>query len=771
MKTIRTKFTLLTVCAIIVSLSIATCIGVVSINNLGKSDADKMLLLMCRTGKLNLEAYFDSVEQSVQVTSTLVQGSVDGLSDYQLSSHVEQARHLFGEIANNTNGVLTYYYRIDPEISKKVKGFWYVNTDGKGFREHEVTDITEYDTNDTSKLVWFTVPKATKKGLWLPPYFTENLDVRVISYNVPVYYKGRFIGVIGIEIDFKTLVHEVENIRLYDNGYAFVLDSKGDTVYHPLMDTTSLTSQKIAGYPVELFSGNTNIQYEFKGVERKAAWLPLSNGMRLYVSAPVAEINRGWQDMVRNIVIASLIVLLIVGFVTMRCADYFTKPLRMRNIRSQEKAAEGRRIISKTERDHLTDLYNWNYFILYANKIFQEHPEKQMDAVVVNIDRFHSVNALHGWEFGDHVLQELGKEIKQFVNETGGIAGRYEGDRFNIYCPHREDWQVQLERFQARMDRLSHNATIRLRMGVKPWQAGMKPVQQFDRARTACNMRQEDYKSQVRIYDTAMGQQEERDQRLLNDLLRAVEARELEVYYQPKYDIRSEQPVLFSAEALVRWHHPDLGLIMPGEFIPLFERSGQISILDKYVWETAVSQIAAWKDQYGTVLPVSVNLSRVDVFDSNLINTLNRLVDLYGLKRNNLKLEITESAYTENADEMVRVIKGLRSNGYEIEMDDFGTGYSSLNMLSSMPIDILKMDIAFIRNIEKSEKDLRLVEVIVEIARCLKLPIIAEGVETEGQLKLLRDVGCNLVQGYYFSRPLPATEFEKKILCGVGTIG
>ena len=219
-----------------------------------------------------------------------------------------------------------------------------------------------------------------------------------------------------------------------------------------------------------------------------------------------------------------------------------------------------------------------------------------------------------------------------------------------------------------------------------------------------------------------------------------------------------------SAEALVRWHHPDLGLISPKEFIPLFERSGQISVLDKYVWKSAARQMVAWRDKYGSVLPVSVNLSRVDVFDPNLTDTLDQLVALHGIKRSDLKLEVTESAYTDNADELIRVIKGLRSKGYEIEMDDFGTGYSSLNMLSSMPVDILKMDIAFIRNIETNEKDLRLMEVIVDIARYLKVPVVAEGVETEGQLNLLRQAGCDLVQGYYFSQPLPADEFEKRIL-------
>ena len=439
--------------------------------------------------------------------------------------------------------------------------------------------------------------------------------------------------------------------------------------------------------------------------------------------------------------------------------------LQMRNMRSQAQVAEGRQIISEAERDPLTNLYNWNFFLVYANRLFREHPEKPMDAVIININRFHSVNALHGWEFGDKVLQELGKEIQRFLDETGGgIACRFEADRFDIYCPHREDWQAQLERFQAHLDSLFHNSSIQLRMGVKPWQAGLEPLQQFDRARTACNLVRDAYATNVMVYDDDMGQREERDQRLLNDFGHALENHELKVYYQPKYDIQSEKPKLVSAEALVRWKHPELGMISPEEFISLFERSGQISSLDNYVWAEAARQIAAWRKHYGITLPVSVNLSRVDVFDTNLSGILDGLIAKHGLNPRDLKLEVTESAYTENADQLIRVIGELRGKGYEIEMDDFGSGYSSLNMLSSMPVDILKMDIAFIRNIEYSEKDFRLVELIVDIARYLKVPVVAEGVETEGQLKLLRDAGCDVVQGYYFSRPLPADEFERKIL-------
>ncbi len=440
--------------------------------------------------------------------------------------------------------------------------------------------------------------------------------------------------------------------------------------------------------------------------------------------------------------------------------------LVLRNLRVTARDREGRQIISETERDSLTGLYNWNYFLAYANRLFRENPEKRMDAVSINIDHFHSINALHGREYGDSILRELGGLVRDILQGKDSIASRYHGDRFVIYCPEREDWKEQLERFQDCMDRDFDKANVHLRMGIKHGQKGLEPESQLDKARTACKVGRGDFKTGAVVYDAAMEQREERDQRLLNDLPHALENHELEVYYQPKYDIRQETPKLASAEALVRWRHPELGMISPEDFIALFEESGQISMLDRYVWAEAARQIARWREQYHVSMPVSVNLSRVDVFDPELISTLDRIVAENGLACSELKLEVTESAYTENADQLILVIGELRRKGYEIEMDDFGSGYSSLNMLSSLPVDVLKMDIAFIRNIERDEKDFRLVELIIDIARYLRVPVVAEGVETDNQLKLLKNAGCDLVQGYYFSHPLPADEFTQMFFHG-----
>ena len=440
--------------------------------------------------------------------------------------------------------------------------------------------------------------------------------------------------------------------------------------------------------------------------------------------------------------------------------------LLLRSVRAEKRAKE---LISLTEIDSLSGLYNRDYFFQYANRIYREHPDVAMDAIVLNIEQFHSINALHGRDFGDLILRVLGNELHAIAEEAGGIAGRFGADRFDCYCRHAGDYQAIFDRLQGKVDAMSENTSVFLRMGVALWQPGVEPVQLFDRARIACTQARGHYKEHLIIFDEKVRERELLDQRLLNDLRRALDNYELEVHYQPKFDVGYEPPRLVSAEALVRWRHPELGMITPDVFVPLFERCGKISEVDKYVWSQAARQIARWQARFGRTIPVSVNLSRVDVFDPTLEKNLEDIIRQNGLERDTLKLELTESAYTENAEQVIRVVEGLRHKGYTVEMDDFGTGYSSLNMLSAMPVDVLKMDRTFIRNVENDERDVQLVALILGIAKNLKIPVIAEGVETESQLQILKELGCTIVQGYYFSRPLHPAEFEATLLSDLET--
>lgn len=458
------------------------------------------------------------------------------------------------------------------------------------------------------------------------------------------------------------------------------------------------------------------------------------------------------QENMGYIIAVSMIILLIVLF------------LIFNNAKSTKKASDIQQIVTATETDSITGLYTKSYFYEYASRLYNTHPDKPMDAVVLNVEQFHSINAANGWSFGDKVLSVIGDVFREYVKEYGGIAGHADADRFALYCPHMEEYCGLYDRIQKNLDSLSANVSIVVRMGVMMWEKGSDPHHLVEQALIACGIARGRFSEKLIVYDERMRNNTNLELRLKNDLKNAIANKEFKVYFQPKFDIKSDTPVLRSAEALVRWDHHELGMISPVDFVPLFEQTGQIVKVDKYVWSEAAAQIAAWREKYGKTVPVSVNLSRIDVFNQKLEETLDGIVEKYGIDRECFHLEITESAYTENTDQITHVIEKLREKGYRIEIDDFGTGYSSLFMLSSVPVDVLKMDSAFVRNIGLEKAEVQLVDVIINIAKKLNIPVTAEGVETEEQLKLLKELGCDTVQGYYFSRPIPAYEFESRFL-------
>lgn len=326
MHSIRTRISAATIGAIIITMIIATILGVVAIRDIGITSSEQMLLLLCEAGQKNLDDYLEDLEQDIAAISAYVENDLDGLDGVQLQAHLDRVSDFFKKAMVKTDGVKTYYYRIDPTISSTVKGFWYVDLDGEGFQEHEVTDITQYDTEDTSQLVWFTVPKATGEAVWLPPYITDNLDVRVISYNIPIYYDKQFIGVIGIELDYSAMAEQVDNITLYENGYAFVTAEDGSIIYHPHMDIN--TESDIPDVLEAFTNPNTIIQYSYNGTEKLAVWLPLINGDHLNVTVPMNEINASWQHWVRVIIITFAVLLAAFILFILKFTGKITKPLR-----------------------------------------------------------------------------------------------------------------------------------------------------------------------------------------------------------------------------------------------------------------------------------------------------------------------------------------------------------------------------------------------------------------------------------------------------------
>ena len=450
-------------------------------------------------------------------------------------------------------------------------------------------------------------------------------------------------------------------------------------------------------------------------------------------------------------------------------SDFISKPyprheVIMARIRRSIELSENRDLIRWTERDHITGLFNREYFYRYAEQYDLFHGDESTDALVLDVSHFHMINERFGKAYGDELLRRIGAELLRMARLYGGIVCRREADTFQVYCPHRTNYDILVQQITDTVNTEMHGH-IRIRLGVyAEVDKHLEIERRFDHAKDAADSIRNDFAASVAVYDDRLHEQEVFAERLLDDFHDALEQKQFAVFFQPKFDIRPETPVLCGAEALVRWQHPELGTVSPGIFIPLFESNGLIRDLDDYVWREAAAQIRAWKDRLGRSVPVSVNVSRVDMMDPNLTETLRGIVLENGIDFSDLHLEITESAYTQDAKQIVEVVSGLREMGFRIEMDDFGSGYSSLNMISSLPIDALKLDMLFIRTAFSEKGNTRMIEITLDISHSLSVPMIAEGVETEEQMLALRQLGCDIVQGYYFARPMPAEGFEAFLL-------
>ena len=448
-------------------------------------------------------------------------------------------------------------------------------------------------------------------------------------------------------------------------------------------------------------------------------------------------------------------------------SDFIAKPFDQpeviqARIQRTIELAEDKDIIQSTERDPLTSLFNREFFYRYVEQYDLHHPDADMDALSLDINHFHMINELYGWDFGDEVLSNIGNKVRELMAERGGIAGRIDADMFLVYFPSGADYEKLQEELCKDLLAGKKSNKVKLRLGVYPnVDRTVKIERRFDRAKQAADTIRDSYTQFIAYYDASLLQKELRNERLIESLDTAIAERQFKIYYQPKYDITEEEPRLRSAEALIRWQHPEFGMVSPGVFIPLFEEKGLIQKVDRYVWEEAAKQMAAWRDKYGIEIPVSVNVSRIDVYAPDFVDNFKALVARYGLRPENYCLEITESAYTEDSEQLLGVVEKVREEGFPVEMDDFGSGYSSLNMISMLPIDALKMDMNFIRNMHtRGSKNNRIIELMIDIAHYLGVPVVAEGVETQEQVELLRHMGCNIVQGYYFSKPVTPEEFE-----------
>ena len=434
--------------------------------------------------------------------------------------------------------------------------------------------------------------------------------------------------------------------------------------------------------------------------------------------------------------------------------------LVLRSVLADRKFKKHQLLINATEIDYLTGLYSRTFFYEYMNRYYIGNTSKHMDMIKIYIDNFHAVNSLNGKEFGNQVLRELGDEIKKIANDNNGIAGHIDDDCFVIYCKHIDDYFPLYVHLQARVDALYSNSSISIIVGVSPWRENVNPFMQLEEANNACSLASLEHKKHFVVYDNEMIEKEEKNQKLLNSFNDSIEKGEFEIYYQPKYDIKNDNPKFIGAEALLRWNHPEYGLIEAADFISLLERNGKIDVVGKYVRQKIIKQISKWKEKYGIIVPISINVSYIEILNEAFQDTLDIMLEENNLGKESIVIEVTDSTYIDDAKRFIKIIKSMKKTGYKIVIDKFGVGYSSFNMLSQLPIDALKFDSNLIIETNDNEK---LIDLIINIAKDLKTSVIAECVESMEQYKMLKEKGCNIAQGFYFSKPLDAIEFEKML--------
>lgn len=416
------------------------------------------------------------------------------------------------------------------------------------------------------------------------------------------------------------------------------------------------------------------------------------------------------------------------------------------------------------ELDKLTGLHKGTTFFEKVEE-FKQHMAKDTHCLVAfDIEHFRVFNKLFGRIQGNSLLLKIIECIKKFSKEYDGIAGYFGGDNFMILLPYEES-VIHALRKQVTAEVAQFNSSVGFlpAFGVyKIDDLSVSANTMYDRASIAMDRAIGNYQVRVCEYSQDMEEMMETEVKVLSEVQEGLQKGEFTFYIQPQCDVCTGKIV--GGESLVRWKHETKGLISPGVFVPILEKNGFIADLDRYLWDKVCQWLRSWIDNGFQPVPISVNVSRIDIFSMDVPAYLKELLEKYDLPPSLLKVEVTESAYAESNDRIIRTVKQLRDSNFLVMMDDFGSGYSSLNMLKSVSVDVLKLDMRFLDIDEnEEEKGIGILESVVNMARQMRLPVVVEGVETQKQENFLQKMGCRYMQGYYYYKPMPIEDFENLI--------
>lgn len=412
--------------------------------------------------------------------------------------------------------------------------------------------------------------------------------------------------------------------------------------------------------------------------------------------------------------------------------------------------------------NNLSDYYYNHSFMERLRKRLPEILPNTYCIVAIDIEHFRLFNKLYGRSSGDEVIRYIYTCLKQSALEYDGIDAYLGGDNFVAFLPDDDEVLNNIrQKIIKKFSEWNNTSAFFPLFGVYTIKdTSVLPELMYDHAMLALSHAEEDYKWHICRYTMEMESCLEEEVYLLAAIEEGLEKGEFTFFAQPQCNIATGQIV--GAEALVRWQKPDGEVLLPGGFIPVLEKNKMIDQLDRYVWEKVCQWLKGWIDQGYSPVPISINVSRIDIYAMDVPKYIFSLLEKYQIPEHLIKIEITESAYTENNNRISHAVNTFRNRGLVVMMDDFGCGYSSLNMLKNIPVDVLKLDMRFLQfKEEERQKSANILESIVNMAGLLHLPIVVEGVENESQEKFVQKLGCRYTQGFYYYKPLPIKKFEE----------
>ena len=547
-------------------------------------------------------------------------------------------------------------------------------------------------------------------------------------------------------------------------GFSYIVDETGKIVVSANIgkgkgDLLENISQMLIGASKERFEANrTVIEKNIKSGISGARTLQTENGKYYMVYEPI-EVN-GWTIVsfipskaiageINKALIATLIISIISILVILSICIYIVVLYNKKQ----------KQLYKYAYIDPVTQKGNIYYFRKNGQEKLEKEDVSNLYIAILDINKFKMINKAYGYKTGDEILFGIGESLKQILGNNS-IISRYSNDYFSMLFECKEDIFVLLNKIIKSVENLKIKGNIynlSANMGIYKVKKEDKNISEImDKAIIAHSASKGDVFDKYHIYDKKMEEELELESKIEQTMYQSLMKKEFKVYYQPK--IYTKDETLYGAEALVRWKHGE-ELIPPNKFIPLFEKNKFILKLDLYIFEQVCQDMKMWKEKYGKDIIVSVNVSRQHFMEEHFLEKYLMIATKHGINPNNIDLEITESSAIDDGIDILEIMRKMKQLGFLISIDDFGTGYSSLSMLQDMPADILKIDKSFVDKIGKNENNI--VDYILNIAKELKIKTIAEGVETKEQREYLLVKGCDIIQGYYYSKPLPEEEFEK----------